>query len=311
MKALKFTKRTKIITSIAVAAILVGSGSFSVYQHNVEAKAIQTAKIQKEKEADAKDASLAKDVITKLASTDRAHLNTLKDEAKKVKDPARKSNIEKSIKDATVRLDNADKAAAEKKAADAKKAEDAKKAAEAQKAAEAKAAADAAAEQAAQEQAAQQAQAQSAAKPAAKAETATPAQAAAPAQQATQEAAPAAAAAPTYSIAGYSSVAIANSQAFIDGSRYSWISISDVPTAGGIALLGHADAAGAWVSGASIGDIVTVSGVTYQIYNKYTVGWNSAGEWDAIQSCASGEVSIITCTDASGQSDWVLRAKRV
>lgn len=311
MKALKFTKRTKIITSVAVAAILVGTGSFSVYQHNVEAKAIQAEKVQKAKEADAKDASVAKDVITKLATTDRAHLNTLKDEAKKVKDPARKSNIEKSIKEATTRLDNADKAAAEKKAAEAKaaeakKAQDAKNAEDARKAAEAKAAAD----QAAAEQAAAQ--------KASEAQAATPAQSqATPAQQATvsEASAPTAAAAtpaaPSYNIAGYSSVAIANSQNFIDNSRYSWISISDIPTAGGIALLGHADAAGTWVSGASVGDIVTVSGVAYRIYNKYTVVYNSAGEWDAIQSCASGEVSIITCTDASGQSDWVLRAKRV
>lgn len=301
-----FTKRNKIITTVSVLVLLAGGTGYVVYQHDVQAKELKAEQVQKAKEAkeaDAKDAKLAKDVSSKLAKTDRGHLNALKEEAKKVKDPARKSNLDKAIKEATVRLDKADKVAAEKKA------EEARKAAQAQAAAEA-----AAAEQAAKEQAA--AQAQAAAKPAANAETAASAQASAPAQQASPapETAPAATAtpsAPSYSIAGYSSVAIANSQAFIDNSRYSWISLSDVPTAGGIALLGHADAAGAWVAGANVGDIVTVSGVSYKIYNKYTVGWNSPGEWDAIQSCGSGEVSIITCTDASGQSDWVLRAKRV
>lgn len=306
MKAITFTKRIKIITTVAIAATLATGGGYVAHQNNVEAQAIRTAKVEKLKADDNKERKAVQIIKDKFTTTDRAGLAKLKEEAKKVKDPARKSNLDKASKEATVRLDKADKVAAEKKAADAKKAEEVKKAAESQKAAEA-AAAEQAAEQAAKEQA------QAAEKPADNAETAASTQASAPAQQASPapETAPATPSAPSYSIAGYSSVAIANSQTFIDNSRYSWISLSDVPTAGGIALLGHADAAGTWVAGANVGDIVTVSGVAYQIYNKYAVGWNSPGEWDAIQSCGSGEVSIITCTDASGQSDWVLRAKRV
>lgn len=326
MNAFTFTKRAKIITAVVIAATIATGGGYIAHQKNVEAQAIKAAKVEKLKAEDNKERKDVQIIKDKLATTDRVGLAKLQEEAKTVKDPARKTQLSKAIKETTARLDKADKVAAEKKAADAKKAEEAKKAAEAQKsaetqkaaeaqAAEAQAAAEAAAaEQAAQEQAAQQAQA--AAKPAAKAETSTSAQASAPAQQSSPApeaatVAPATQSAPSYSIAGYSSVAIANSQAFIDNSRYSWISLSDVPTAGGVALLGHADAAGTWVAGANVGDIVTVSGVSYQIYNKYTVGWNSPGEWDAIQSCGSGEVSIITCTDASGQSDWVLRAKRI
>lgn len=61
-----------------------------------------------------------------------------------------------------------------------------------------------------------------------------------------------------YTIGGYSTVALANSQAALDGNRYGWFSMADIPTAGGVAILGHADGAGVWVAGSSIGDIVSV-----------------------------------------------------
>lgn len=309
---MQFTKRAKIITTIALAATLATGGGFMAYQKNAEAQAIQAAKVEKLKAEDNKERKEVQVLKDKLATTDRAGLAKLKEEAKTVKDPARKTQLTEAIKEATVRLDKADKAAAEKKAAE-KRAEDIRKAkaeqaakdarrAEVARQAEAQAEADRAAQAERDAAKAQEAQAVK------EAETAQPeAQVQAPAAQ--TEAAPATPAAPTHSIAGFSSVPIASSQAFIDNSRYSWISISDIPTAGGTALLGHADAAGAWVAGANVGDYVTVSGVRYQIYNKYIVGWNSPGEWDAIQSCASGEVSIITCTDASGQTNWVLRAR--
>lgn len=107
---------------------------------------------------------------------------------------------------------------------------------------------------------------------------------------------------PEYNIPGYSSVLLDTSQDTLNQSCGNWISISDIPTSGGIALLGHANAAGIWVGGSNVGDIIIVSGVRYQIYNKYIVGWNSQGEWDAIETCASNELSVITCTDASGQT---------
>lgn len=112
-----------------------------------------------------------------------------------------------------------------------------------------------------------------------------------------------------YTISGYASVTLANSQAYIDNSRYSWISISDIATLGGVALLGHADAAGTWVAGSSVGDIVNVSGQNYKIYNKYIVGYNSQEEWNAIEQCASGEMTVITCTSSAGDTNWVLRMK--
>lgn len=112
-----------------------------------------------------------------------------------------------------------------------------------------------------------------------------------------------------YTISGYASVTLANSQSYIDNSRYSWISISDIATLGGVALLGHADAAGTWVAGSSVGDIVNVSGQNYKIYNKYIVGYNSQEEWNAIEQCASGEMTVITCTSSAGDTNWVLRMK--
>lgn len=112
-----------------------------------------------------------------------------------------------------------------------------------------------------------------------------------------------------YTISGYASVTLANSQSYIDNSRYSWISISDIATLGGVALLGHADAAGTWVAGSSVGDIVNVSGQNYKIYNKYIVGYNSQEEWNAIEQCTSGEMTVITCTSSAGDTNWVLRMK--
>lgn len=306
---MQFTKRAKIITTIALAATLATGGGFMTYQKNAEAQAIQAAKVEKLKAEDNKERKEVQVLKDKLATTDRAGLAKLKDEAKTVKDPARKTQLTEAIKEATVRLDKADKAAAEKKAAE-KRAEDIRKA-KAEQAAKDARRAEVARQAEAQAEADRVAQAErDAAKAQAVKETET-AQPEAPVQApaAQIDAAPATPSTPTHTIAGFSSVPIASSQAFIDNSRYSWISISDIPTAGGTALLGHADAAGAWVAGANVGDYVTVSGVRYQIYNKYIVGWNSPGEWDAIQSCASGEVSIITCTDASGQTNWVLRAR--
>lgn len=312
---MKLTKRAKIISAVAAFALLSGGSvtAYTIHAQDVKAKeikAIQVAKIKAADEKEAKTVTTLKDDLSKIS--DRKGFEDLKVKASKIKDPARKTILNQAIKSADDRLTKVE-ADNKAKAEAAKKAEEARKAAEAQAAKEAQE--KAAREQAAQEQAAREAE------DAKKAQAAQAAQASqqssqAPTQQNTDQqslvgtsAQAIAPQTPTHSISGYSTVDIANSQAFIDGSRYSWISISDVPTSGGIALLGHADAAGAWVSSANIGDYVVVSGTRYQIYNKYIVGWNSAGEWDAINSCASGEVSIITCTDASGQSDYVLRAR--
>lgn len=313
---MKLTKRAKIIAVIASSVFVTSCGitAYALHEQDVKAKEIKTIQIAKIKAADEKEAETVttlKEDLSKIS--DRKGFEDLKVKASKIKDPARKTILNQAIKSTDDRLTKVE-ADNKAKAEAAKKAEEARKAAEAQAAKEAQE--KATREQAAKEQAAREAE---------EAQKAQAAQAAQASQQSSQvpakqqntdqqslvgtSAQPASPQTPSHTISGYSTVDIANSQAFIDGSRYSWISISDVPTSGGIALLGHADAAGLWVAGANIGDYVVVSGTRYQIYNKYVVGWNSAGEWDAIHSCASGEVSIITCTDASGQSDYVLRAR--
>jgi len=140
-------------------------------------------------------------------------------------------------------------------------------------------------EQAAQQQAEQQAQQQAAQ------------------QQAEQPAAPQAApqqARVGYTVSGYSSASSDAIQGIIDSNLTAWVSISDIPTAGGVAVFGHTDftgrpSAGAWVSGASVGEIVTVSGTQYRITNKYIVNYLSNEEYDAVYGAQPGELVFITC----------------
>jgi len=136
-------------------------------------------------------------------------------------------------------------------------------------------------EQAAQQQAEQQAQQQAAQ------------------QQAEQPAAPQPATV-GYTVSGYSSASSDAIQGIIDSNLTAWVSISDIPTAGGVAVFGHTDftgrpSAGAWVSGASVGEIVTVSGTQYRITNKYIVNYLSNEEYDAVYGAQPGELVFITC----------------
>lgn len=114
-----------------------------------------------------------------------------------------------------------------------------------------------------------------------------------------------------YVVNGYTTLTGAQSQGFIDSHPGSWVSISDVPTAGGIALLAHLYGAGSWMPGANIGNTVSLNGHTYKIYNKYVVNYLSEQEYAAIQTCGPGELTLITCVDASGSTDIVLRLKMI
>ena len=156
-------------------------------------------------------------------------------------------------------------------------------------------------EQAAQQQAEQQAQQQAAQ------------------QQAEPQAAPQAApqqARVGYTVSGYSSASSDAIQGIIDSNLTAWVSISDIPTAGGVAVFGHTDftgrpSAGAWVSGASVGEIVTVSGTQYRITNKYIVNYLSNEEYDAVYGAQPGELVFITCATYDQGTDWVLRTQRI
>ena len=163
-----------------------------------------------------------------------------------------------------------------------------------------------AAQQQAQQQAEKQAQQQTAQQQAAQ-------------QQAEQPAAPQAAPQPAtvgYTVSGYSSASSDAIQGIIDSNLTAWVSISDIPTAGGVAVFGHTDftgrpSAGAWVSGASVGEIVTVSGTQYRITNKYIVNYLSNEEYDAVYGAQPGELVFITCATYDQGTDWVLRTQRI
>ena len=160
-------------------------------------------------------------------------------------------------------------------------------------------------EQAAQQQAQQQAEQQ--------------AQQQAAQQQAEQPAAPQAApqqASVGYTVSGYSSASSDAIQGIIDSNLTAWVSISDIPTAGGVAVFGHTNfagrpSAGAWVAGASVGEIVTVSGIPYRITNKYIVNYSSDEEYDAVYGAQPGELVFITCATYDQGTVWVLRTQRI
>ena len=138
-------------------------------------------------------------------------------------------------------------------------------------------------------------------------------------QQAEQPAAPQAApqqARVGYTVSGYSSASSDAIQGIIDSNLTAWVSISDIPTAGGVAVFGHTDfagrpSAGEWVSGASVGEIVTVSGIQYRITNKYIVNYLSNEEYDAVYGAQPGELVFITCATYDQGTDWVLRTQRI
>ena len=138
-------------------------------------------------------------------------------------------------------------------------------------------------------------------------------------QQAAQPAAQPAAPQPAtvgYTVSGYSSASSAAIQGIIDSNLTAWVSISDIPTAGGVTVFGHTDfagrpSAGAWIAGASVGEIVTVSGTQYRITNKYIVNYLSAEEYDAVYGAQPGELVFITCATYDQSTDWVLRTQRI
>lgn len=138
-------------------------------------------------------------------------------------------------------------------------------------------------------------------------------------QQAEQPAAPQAAPQPAtvgYTVSGYSSASSTAIQGIIDSNLTAWVSISDMSTAGGVTVFGHTDfagrpSAGAWVSGASVGEIVTVSGIQYRITNKYIVNYLSNEEYDAVYGAQPGELVFITCATYDKDTDWVLRTQRI
>lgn len=138
-------------------------------------------------------------------------------------------------------------------------------------------------------------------------------------QAAEQQAAPQAAPqqAPVgYTVSGYSSASSDAIQGIIDSNLTAWVSISDIPTAGGVTVFGHTDfagrpSAGAWIAGASVGEIVTVSGTQYRITNKYIVNYSSAEEYDAVYGAQPGELVFITCATYDQSTDWVLRTQRI
>ena len=134
-------------------------------------------------------------------------------------------------------------------------------------------------------------------------------------QQAEQPAAPQPATV-GYTVSGYSSASSDAIQGIIDSNLTAWVSISDIPTAGGVAVFGHTDftgrpSAGAWVSGASVGEIVTVSGIPYRITNKYIVNYLSNEEYDAVYGAQPGELVFITCATYDQGTVWVLRTQRI
>ena len=134
-------------------------------------------------------------------------------------------------------------------------------------------------------------------------------------QQAEQPAAPQPATV-GYTVSGYSSASSDAIQGIIDSNLTAWVSISDIPTAGGVAVFGHTNftgrpSAGAWVAGASVGEIVTVSGTQYRITNKYIVNYLSNGEYDAVYGAQPGELVFITCATYDKGTDWVLRTQRI
>ena len=119
-----------------------------------------------------------------------------------------------------------------------------------------------------------------------------------------------------YTVSGYSSASNDAIQGIIDSNLTAWVSISDMSTAGGVAVFGHTDftgrpSAGAWVSGASVGEIVTVSGTQYRITNKYIVNYLSNEEYDAVYGAQPGELVFITCATYDKGTDWVLRTQRI
>ena len=142
-------------------------------------------------------------------------------------------------------------------------------------------------------------------------------------QQAEQPAAPQTApqAAPQqapvgYTVSGYSSASSDAIQGIIDSNLTAWVSISDIPTAGGVAVFGHTKftgrpSAGAWVAGASVGEIVTVSGIPYRITNKYIVNYSSDEEYDAVYGAQPGDLVFITCATYDQGTVWVLRTQRI
>ena len=176
-----------------------------------------------------------------------------------------------------------------------------------------------AAQQQAKQQAEQQAQQQQAEQQAQQQAAQQQAQQQAAEQQAAQPAAPQAAPQPAtvgYTVAGYSSASSTAIQGIIDSNLTAWVSISNIPTAGGVAVFGHTDfagrpSAGAWIAGASVGEIVTVSGVQYKITNKYIVNYLSAEEYDAVYGAQPGELVFITCATYDKDTDWVLRTQRM
>ena len=119
-----------------------------------------------------------------------------------------------------------------------------------------------------------------------------------------------------YTVSGYSSASSDAIQGIIDSNLTAWVSISDIPTAGGVAVFGHTDftgrpSAGAWVAGASVGEIVTVSGTQYRITNKYIVNYLSDEQYDAVYGTQPGELVFITCATYDQGTDWVLRTQRI
>ena len=119
-----------------------------------------------------------------------------------------------------------------------------------------------------------------------------------------------------YTVSGYSSASSDAIQGIIDSNLTAWVSISDIPTAGGVAVFGHTDftgrpSAGAWVAGASVGEIVTVSGIPYRITNKYIVNYSSDEEYDAVYGAQPGELVFITCATYDQGTVWVLRTQRI
>ena len=119
-----------------------------------------------------------------------------------------------------------------------------------------------------------------------------------------------------YTVSGYSSASSDAIQGIIDSNLTAWVSISDIPTAGGVAVFGHTNftgrpSAGAWVAGASVGEIVTVSGIPYRITNKYIVNYLSNEEYDAVYGAQPGELVFITCATYDKGTDWVLRTQRI
>ena len=129
------------------------------------------------------------------------------------------------------------------------------------------------------------------------------------AEQATPQQAPVG-----YTVSGYSSASSDAIQGIIDSNLTAWVSISDIPTAGGVAVFGHTNftgrpSAGAWVAGASVGEIVTVSGIPYRITNKYIVNYSSNEEYDAVYGAQPGELVFITCATYDQGTVWVLRTQ--